>query len=501
MAYKNDSAMDPTRMAYIDRPQVLVVDDEKRIRDASLLVLGQCGYDVHLAEDGKQGLDFIGKQHLDVVLLDLMMPVLSGFELLDAIKAKHPDTIIVVITGYGTIEHAVEAMKKGAYDFVTKPFTPDQLRAVVARAVDYNRSLKDIAETRSRIKAMVNLLSEGVMCSNHEHQVVLANAAFLGMIGHSGPPGPGCSVQELIDHRRLEHRRLVEMIDKALHLTAADSCELTDELVQKDDPGDTDRILSVRCVPYRNRQQQNMGVITVLHDITALRELDRLKSEFVSTVSHEIRGPMNSVMMQLKVVADGLAGGIGEKQREILGRASDRIASLVQMTSELLDLARIESGLIHFERETVQMTDLLQDQVNLHRPRAESDSIQLELLPCSELPPITVNRRNMEEVLSNLISNAIKYTPAGGRVSVSACEENGYLRIAVSDSGLGLTEEDRSLIFKKFYRVKNDQTRYIQGTGLGLSIVKSIVESHQGRIRVESQPGSGSTFCVFLPVR
>jgi two-component system phosphate regulon sensor histidine kinase PhoR len=483
-----------TQYAYNYRPHILVVDDEKRIRDASLLILGESGYEVTLAEDGRQGLELIRSSHFDVILLDLVMPVLSGFELLGKIKEQHPDTIVIVITGYATIEHSVDAMKNGAYDFITKPFTPDQLRAVVGRAVEYIRSLRDIAETRSRIKTMVNLLAEGVMCTNHQNTVVLANPAFLRMIGKIGDCVSGCHIQEFI-----ENPHVVEMIKNALRLRPEDGCELCDEVVRSAGPGHEELILSVRCVPFRNQQQQIVGVITVLHDITALKRLDQLKSEFVSTVSHEIRGPMNSVMMQLKVVADGLAGDIGDKQREILGRASDRIASLVQMASELLDLARIESGLITVERETVRMADLLVDQVDLHRARAESKSIRLELLPHPELPPINANRRNMEEVLSNLISNAIKYTPPGGRVSVAASVEKEFLRIDISDTGLGLTEEDRHLIFNKFYRVKNEQTRYIQGTGLGLSIVKSIVDSHQGRIAVKSEPGAGSTFSVFLP--
>jgi two-component system, OmpR family, phosphate regulon sensor histidine kinase PhoR len=161
-----------TQSAYNDRPQILVVDDEKRIRDASLLILGESGYDVSIAPDGRQGLELIRNRPFDVILLDLMMPVMSGFELLEKVKRQHPDTIVIVITGYATIEHSVDAMKNGAYDFITKPFTPDQLRAVVGRAIEYNRSLRDIAETRSRIKAMVNLLSEGVLCSNHENAVV-----------------------------------------------------------------------------------------------------------------------------------------------------------------------------------------------------------------------------------------------------------------------------------------------------------------------------------------
>jgi len=258
--------------------------------------------------------------------------------------------------------------------------------------------------------------------------------------------------------------------------------------------------LSIRCAPFRDRNGRNLGVITVLHDITALKQMDRMKSQFVSTVSHEIQSPMNAVMMQLQVILDGLAGDVTEKQRDILTRASQKINNLARMASELLDLARIESGLISLEREPVDMLAIIRDQVAFHLPRAESESIRLKVDAPETLPRVLANRRNMEEVLSNLITNAIKYSPDGGQVTVSASAGSGYLCLRVRDTGLGISPEDLKLIFQQFYRVKDEKTRYIQGTGLGLAIVKSILESHQGRIEVESRPGEGSTFMVFLPV-
>jgi two-component system, OmpR family, phosphate regulon sensor histidine kinase PhoR len=148
----------------------------------------------------------------------------------------------------------------------------------------------------------------------------------------------------------------------------------------------------------------------------------------------------------------------------------------------------------------MDLSAIIRDQVAFHLPRAESLSIRLEADVPENLPPVLANRRNMEAVLSNLITNAIKYSPDGGRVTVSASVENDYLCVRVKDTGIGISPEDLKLIFKQFYRVKTEKTRYINGTGLGLAIVKRIIESHEGRIKVESQPGEGSTFIVFLPV-
>jgi signal transduction histidine kinase len=151
------------------------------------------------------------------------------------------------------------------------------------------------------------------------------------------------------------------------------------------------------------------------------------------------------------------------------------------------------------EREPLDLAAVIRDQVVFHQPRAEAQAVRLEHDLPEGLPPLLANRQNLEEVLSNLITNAIKYSPEGGRVTVSAFAQDDYLCIRVVDTGLGIPAEELNAIFQQFYRVKDEKTRYIQGTGLGLAIVKSIVESHQGRIMVESQSGKGSTFTVFLP--
>ncbi len=476
-------------------PKILVIDDEARIRDGCRTVLKEVGYDVTVAEDGARGLACIETTCFDIILLDLMMPTMSGFEVLAKIRRLHPDTVVIVITGYATVEHSIEAMKSGAFDFIPKPFTPEHLRVTVSKALDYTRALRDIADTRSRMRTMVQRLSDGVMCTNQENRIVMVNPAFLKMVGCAGVAsamGESCDTVISID-------RIREMIARALAATDEDTLERTDEIEHGENDEGEPRILSIRCTPFRDRTGATIGVITVLHDITTLKKLDRMKSEFVSRVSHEIRGPMNSVLMQLQVILDGLAGGVTDKQQEILLRASEKIRNLAQMTTELLDLSRIESGLICQEMEAVDLARLLREQVEFQRPRAASASIRLELDIPDRLPPVTGHHRNLEEVFSNLIGNAIKYTPAGGGVRVTAASGLETLTVKVTDTGIGIAEEDQKQLFQRFYRVRNEQTRYIQGTGLGLSIVKKIVESHNGCVEVESRPGRGTTFSVSLP--
>jgi len=475
-------------------PKILVVDDEKRIRESCRTVLTGEGYAVACAENGSQGLEMIGREYFDIILLDLMMPQMSGLDILPEIKEDHPDTVVIVITGYSTVEHSIEAMKAGAFDFIPKPFSPKKLKVVVSKAIEHMRALKDIAEEKSRMRGLINRLSAGVVATDNRKQVVLANPTLRKMMGYHGKHFIGKPVESITCNTKL-----LDMIAQALTMDTDASPELTDEILLNNGIEREEVVLNVRCAPIKDRVGSTLGTISVLHDITILKKMDQMKSDFVSLVSHEIRSPMNSVLMQIKVILDGLAGDITAKQKEMLTRVSLKIHSLVDMASDLLDLSKIESGLITLEKENIQFNDLLQDQVNFHKETANAKQIDLHFEPSPDLPPVQANQQNMEEVISNLVTNAINYTPEGGEIRLALSMENGYLCIVVADTGWGIPPEDLERVFTRFYRVKNDKTRYITGTGLGLPIIKSIVEAHHGTIQVKSTPDKGSVFSVYIP--
>ncbi len=474
------------------KPRVLVVDDEKRIRDACFRMLSEEGFEVEQAENGEECLKKIQDAHFDIVLLDLMMPGVSGMDALAEVKSLHPDTVVIVITGYATIEHSIEAMKKGAFDFLPKPFSPQDLRMVVSKAIEFLRTLQDIATEKSRMRVMINSLGDGVLITDNQKNVALANPAFLKMIICTATDVIGRPVSDII-----EDPTLLGMIDEALEQTADTFAELTEEVTVCGKGDDT--IIGARCIPFRDRLDRNLGTVTVLHDITAMKKMDQMKSDFVSMVAHEIKSPLNSVLMQVKVLLDGLAGDLTDKQREVLSRVSDKIQSLTMLSSELLDLAKIESGLINQEKEELDIPEIAKNQVEFYQDKAQAKSIRLSILQTDHPVSVMGNKNNIEEVVSNLITNAIRYTPEGGEIRVSAGDEKDYACITVSDTGFGIPEEDKDRIFDRFYRVKNEKTRYINGTGLGLAIVKSIIEAHNGMITVDSKVDEGTTFSVYLP--
>ncbi len=476
-------------------PRLLVIDDEKRIRTGCVKMLTEDGLPALSAETAEAGLALIEKEHFDIILLDLMMPGISGLDALVRIRALHPDTVVIVITGYATLEYSIEAMKKGAFDFIPKPFSPEDLRRVVHKAVEHIRTLQDIVTETSRMRVLINQLSDGVLAVDNQKKIVLANPAFLRLTGCEGPPVIGRDLHDVV-----RQAVLLTSIDQALGMSGDEFKEIREELNDLDSGNGEGTAIGIRCVPFRDRLGRTLGAVLVLHDITALKKIDQLKSHFVSMVAHEIRSPMNTVLAQIHVLMDGLAGEVSLQQKEILGRCSQKVNALAEMATELLDLAKIESGLTTEEREKLNLAELVHQQLVFHQDQAAQKNITLTAGPVDRDLPVMANPYHIREVIANLLSNAIKYTPAEGRVTLSAVEKNGYACVRVSDTGFGIPAEDLKRVFHRFYRVKNENTRFIVGTGLGLSLVKSIAEAHHGRVGVESELGQGSVFSVDLPL-
>jgi signal transduction histidine kinase len=242
-----------------------------------------------------------------------------------------------------------------------------------------------------------------------------------------------------------------------------------------------------------------VGTVTLLKDVTIYKQLNEMKSNFVQLVSHELRSPLASIKQLLAVVLGGLAGELRDKQKELLERSQLKIQDLLDLINDLLDVTKIESGQWFKQQVPVNLAEVLNHIIELIKPRAEGQNISLRLEIPEDVPLIEADPRSMEELFSNLISNAVNYSPDGGEIGVSLASSVNFVEVCVSDTGIGIDPEEISKIFDKFYRIKDPRTRFVRGSGLGLAIVKGIVESHRGSVEVESKPGLGTTFRVLLP--
>ena len=240
-----------------------------------------------------------------------------------------------------------------------------------------------------------------------------------------------------------------------------------------------------------------VGRVAVMQEITHLKELDRLKSEFVSTVSHDLRTPLTTIQGYVELL--DRAGPLNDMQTKFIGKALSSLSHITALISDLLDIGRIEAG-YDLEMQPLRMDELIRLATEAAGVIAATQDIDVSL----ELPqaPLWVwgNTRRLRQVLDNLISNALKYNRSGGRVRVSGRRDGDHVVVQVSDTGIGVPAEEQPRLFERFYRVQTPETEGIKGTGLGLAIVKSVIEKHRGRVWVESIPGQGSTFAFLLPI-
>jgi two-component system NtrC family sensor kinase len=240
---------------------------------------------------------------------------------------------------------------------------------------------------------------------------------------------------------------------------------------------------------------QGVGQAIVMQDITHLKELDRIKSEFVTTVSHDLRSPLTAILGYVELIER--AGPVTEQQQDFIRRVQMSVQQMTQLVSAMLDLGRIEAGL-DSAKESARLTALATYAIENLRTLADAKGLRLEVNLPTDLPMVTGVPLRLRQLVSNLVDNAIKYTPAGGTVTVRAECDDGQVVLQVSDTGPGIPAADQPYLFDKFFRASN-APKDVVGTGLGLSIVKSIVDSHGGRIWVDSTLGEGTTFTVVLP--
>jgi len=367
--------------------RVLVVDDETGMRLAIARVLSgftvrqadapdePIAFAVETAETGEAALDAMERAVPDLLLLDMKLPGISGLDVLKEMSERHYEALTVMITAYATLETAIDATKRGAHDFLPKPFTPDELRVAVRRAV--------------------------------RHLMVQRQA-----------------------------RRLAE-------------------------------------------------------------EKRQVRFQFISVLGHELKAPLAAVEGFLQILKDGSAGDDPAVLGQVVDRALVRTGGMRKLIVDLLNLTRIESGQKRRELADADLREAAVAAIETVAAAASARGIATAL-DAPDRAPLVADRGELEIILNNLVSNAVKYNRDGGRVDVSLEQFGSGWRIRVADTGIGMAPEDAGRLFQEFVRIRNEETRHIAGTGLGLSIVKKLAQLYGGDVTVESEPGRGSTFTVTL---
>ncbi len=487
------------------KPKVLIVDDERGLRTGTKRILQSEGYNVDTAENGTEGIELGTKNDYDLCIIDLKMPDIDGIEVLKTIKKARPNTICYIATAFATFDTAIEATKLGAQSYIPKPFTTDELlkhletgyekRLLILESERLRKEreerLLEIAYEKSRLNTIVNSIFDGVMVVNKTGELVLFNPASLKYF----------DLNEIIIGEKILGilpKEVSDLINKILNTEKYENKSYSTQLELKQN---RELCVEVSCSPVPHPDGSLAGVVTVINNITEMKKLEYVKSQFVSMVAHELKAPMAAVMGFMNLILDDSMGIKPDKQKEYISRSTKRLQGLIEMVNDLLDISRMEIKKKEREIKELNIPEILKSNVDFLELELKKKGITVTTNLELDLPPIKADNNEINRLYTNILSNALKYNKEKGTIDISAYKSGNYVVTKIADTGIGMKPEDREKLFQEFFRVKNDQTRNIPGTGLGLSIVKRIVESYSGKIEVDSEYGKGTTFIIKFPYK
>jgi len=520
----------------LPKAKILVVDDEKNVLLTVAAILQQEGYDVDAAADGAAALQAIRAGHYDLVLTDLKMPGADGLAVLEEVRNTSPATVTVMMTGYGSVHTALEAVQRGAYEYLLKPAEVTDLKAAVARSLERKRFSE--IDTLYRISRAVttSLQPEAISAevTGAVHQVLSIANASLVSFAVLGPEADDPL------RRLLRHPAVLSRLERGEILTAQEAMPALEEWAAGNGvrsyafvPGVANqRLICILCAHngaeayefhassqrflralagqsalalsnaamFAELQKNNQQLASAN---AKLRELDKLKSQFLSVATHELRTPLSIILGYNSMLAETLEDRLSEEEKETLRESVAACKRLIRLVNSMLDITQIESGKMRMNFGSYDLRRVVSGVASLFHQEARARGVRLGVELPARLPPLTMDAERIEQVLVNLVGNAIKFTPAGGAVTVTVRPrpETDAVKVAVRDTGIGIAPQDREKIFDEFAQVRRQAAnRQREGSGLGLAIAKRIVEAHRGTLQVTSAPGQGSTFFFIMPV-
>lgn len=544
----NEPTTSATLPAAAEPPvNILIVDDEP----ANLLVLESLlhgeGYRIVRAESAEAALMALMEHEFALLILDIRMPVMSGFELARMIKERKKTAripIIFLTAYYDKDQHAVQGYDSGAVDFLSKPVNPIVLRSKVAvfvdlyrktsavvaanrvltaeiaerrRAEEALRELNDTLERRveersaallkadRRLQALMGSITDGLLMIDRDWRFSFVNEQGARLLGHRREALQGSCVWDLFPG--LREMPLGAVLQRAAGGAHTDAFEAFY-------PPPANRWLQCHCYPLGD------GVSVYFHDISERRQVQerqeqlllaeqaarnegerlvRAKDEFLASLSHELRTPLAAIVGWARVIRHPSADGeILRRGQEAIARNADALSRLV---GDLLDTGRIVSGKLHISREKVDLNSIATDAADTAMPAAQAKALAIHVQLHPGSLDVLGEQARLQQVAANLVANALKFTPAGGTVTIRTARSGDQAELVISDTGQGITASFLPRLFERFSQADSSMAREHGGLGLGLSIVKNLVDAHGGSIDVSSAgPGKGSTFTVRLPL-
>jgi len=501
-----------------EKYRILLIEDDKidQMAFKRLVDNEELPYDYTIAGSVSQARRALSSQQFDLVIADYLLGDGTALDVLDLVK----DIPIIFVTGAGGEQTAIKAWRAGAYEYLTKDVRRNYLKTLpitVENAIKRKKMERIIDQKQKNLEVIFDAVPVGMLLVNENLIVKRVNDAIRQMICgeylqiinqriggalsciNSSYNNKGCGYSPACVLCPLR-KTIVSALDSEQSVRGVEINPTLKVLDKEITPW-----LCITAEPVTMDGRKH--VVIAVDDITdrknaeaKLKETMEIKSRFISTVSHELRTPLASLKEGVAIVLDGVAGEINDQQRNFLDIAKSNIDRLAALINDVLDFQKLDAGKMKLNVQQHDINEVVRGVHETMAPSAKNKGIDFSLKLADNPPPrASFDSDKIVQVLTNLVSNAIKFTPENGKVSVCVQQQGEESVIRVSDTGMGIPEQALGKIFDRFYRVHRPG-KQIQGTGLGLAIVKKIVMMHGGRIEVESEVDQGTTFTVFLPL-
>ncbi len=487
---------------------LLLVEDnpgDARLLKENLADAETARFEITCVDNLDDAIRNLSEGHFEIVLLDLSLPDSHGLETFTKTFEHSKGVPIVVMSGLSDETVAVRAVQGGAQDYLVKGQADT---GIIVRSIHYaierKKSQQSLNDSEEKHRAISQAAMDAIIMLDNDGKIIEWNQAAEGMFGYSREEASGKELHDLLVPGRyhdLIRKGFAGFRESGEGAAVGNLTKL--EAIRKDRT-EFPVELSVSAVMIKGRWH----AVGIVRDITEREEMEKMKSEFLSIASHELRTPMTSIKNAVEIIVKGKAGEVNETQAKFLSMADRNIKRLSALINDLLDISKIESKKMQFNYSQVDTADSVEHVFNTLKPIADTKSLTLKAYISDDTPPVYADDNRVEEVLLNLVGNAIKFTDNMGEIrvatkikkEVSDAGLKDFLEITVEDEGVGIAKEHLDHIFDKFYQVGGSLARRYDSTGLGLSICKGVIEAHGGNIRCESDEGKGSRFIFTLPI-
>ncbi len=378
------------------------------------------------------------------------------------------------------IERKVDELEK------TKRGLEETRDALINVLEDANEEKERAEEEKDKTLAIITNLTDGLLLFDRDNKLSLINPQAERFFGLKKEEVTGKSISELNDFPTI--RPVIQLIGEKMKRVFRENVKLNRDL-----------ILEVSTIPIK-KEGKKAGVMVILHNITREKRIEKMKTEFVSIAAHQLRTPLSAIKWALKMLLDGDLGKVAGEQKEFIQKTYKSNERMINLVNDLLDVSRIEEGRYLYKPVLADIKPICQSVINSHKVEIKRKRLRIEFnKPKEKLPRVRIDIEKITLAIQNLLENAIRYTPPGGKITISLLAGKKGIEFSIKDTGIGIPKEQQSRIFTKFFRGANAVRMETEGSGLGLFITKNIIEAHGGKIWFESAKGKGATFYFSLP--